>query len=131
MKNMASLVVLGLCCLGGCRCAPHQEARFDIYIESWDRISFAIPEILDGDHPKWHSRVEATRIVLAHRDSLGSCADVMLGKSLHADAAAVEAKIDAIQKWLESCGITDMTFRLAMSDVMPPVVRVVEDGHEL
>ena len=90
-----------------------------------------MPEILDGEHPKWHSRAEATQVVLANREALGSCADVMLGKNLHVDDTAVQSELDGIQKWLESCGITDMTFRLAMSDVMPPVVRVVKDGHEL
>lgn len=121
---LAILVVTTL----GCQSKPENRAPFQIYMESWERISFSAPEIAEGKHLKWHVKQEANHIIKQNLTSWGPSAEVMLGKNIHVNEKGLEAEMDAIQAWLVCNGITDITFRLAMSKGEPPVVRICRNG---
>lgn len=99
-----------------------------LYIESWDRIAFESPSIVEGSVSKWHSKKQAEAVIAAYRGKRAPRAAVMLGKNLDIGAKTMEAEIDDIQNWLIGQGIMDITFRQARSKEMPAIVRECRNG---
>jgi hypothetical protein len=112
--------------------APGKSAKnaesFSIYIESWERISFRRPHITEGEYSKMHIKSEAEGVIAIYLKQMKPVAKIMLGKNLHINDKGFNAEIDEIQEWLVAQGIKDITFRLAMSEKMPPVVREYRNG---
>ena len=106
-----------------------QSGGFNIYIESWERISFRNPLIEEQNHAKMHSKKNAALIIKNNANLLEGTTEVMLGKNIHVNEDGIEAEINEIQEWLVSLGIKSIIFRLATSGIDPPVVKEFRDGQ--
>ena len=121
MKNIVILFTIIAFFLLGCQTSSPDKQTFSIYIESWEHISISVPEITGDGHMKTLSKDEATKVISDNMKDFKPSADVMLGKS-------GRVKIDNVQDWLVSIGITDIVFKAALSSRMPPVVREYHNG---
>lgn len=117
--------------LMGCRTTVKEKPEFYVYIESWDRVSFSAPRIVEGKYSKWLSKDQASQAIRVNRDSFAPRAEVMLGKNLDINDSGLDSEIDEIERWLVSCGIREITFKLAMSSRMPPVLREYRNGKTI
>jgi len=105
---------------------PSENKGFGIHIESWDAILFSSPPTLTDQ--SWLSRKDVEAVIARYVDLQAGLAEVTLGKKLDMGDNGREVKIDEIQAWLVAQGIKDITFRLATSKVMSPVVRQCRNG---
>ncbi len=112
MKNKIILLLFTSSLIGVALAQNQPETK--IYIEAWNRIS------IETCGSGWFTKQEAEEFL--KRDSTKQI-EVILGKNLSINNSGFESEIDEIQQWLVSLGFKDITFRLATSDNLPPVVR--------
>ncbi len=118
--NISRVIALLSCILiSGCQTPEKDLTGFNIYIESWDRISFSNPY-----YGNWFvSKPEATEFIREKKNTIASKAYVVLGKNIHMHQDTLEERMDEIQSWLISEGIEHIIFELALSFDAPCIVR--------
>jgi len=113
--------------LAGCSQQSTDAQPLNIYIESWEHISFNVPKLTavdrSGSYSKDHNKAAADAVLRKYRKQLLPIADVMLGKNLHINDKGFQSEIDEVQEWLASHGFSQITFRLARCSTPPDIVR--------